>query len=318
LASALVEKFPWEKPFPNTTMRLSLLWIGIAALTALLSSGCRIPGHEGPVPQSLADCRRLSQQGVAALDRGDQSKAETLLAQAVTACPVDAEARRRYAESLWRRNARQEAIAQLESAGRLMGEDATLWTRLAEMHLACNQPELAWQDVEQALKYDSKMPGAWAIRGGVHRATGQPREALTDYLRALGYAPNDRAILQEIAALHRQLNQPERAMQTLQTLADTYSPGEEPGQIFYEMGLAYVALGRFDDGAASFTLAIKRGKPTAEMYCRLGEAELLAGRATEAAENARHALALQPQDPASRELLARIEVAMQPGGTVRK
>ena len=233
-------------------MRYTGLRISVVVLLALLSAGCRLPGREGPVPQSLTDCRRLSQQGVAALDRGEQPKAEALLAQAVAACPVDAEARRHYAESLWRRGARQDAIAQLEEAGRLAGEDASLWARLAEMHLDNGQPELARQDAEQALKLDPKLPTAWAIRGGVHRAAGQPHEALADYLRALSYAPNDRAILQEIAELHRQLNQPERALQTLQTLADTYSPGEEPGQVLYLTGLAYVALGR---------LRRRRGEP---------------------------------------------------------
>ena len=95
------------------------------------------------------------------------------------------------------------------------------------------------------------------------RAAGQPREALADYLRALSYAPNDRAILREIAELHRQLNQPERALQTLQTLADTYPPGEEPGQVLYLMGLAYVALGRYDDGVESLSAAVTR-----ETHCR--------------------------------------------------
>lgn len=287
-------------------------------LLALLSAGCRLPGREGPVSQSLADCRRLSQQGVAALERGEQSKAETLLAQAVTACPVDAEARRHYAESLWRRDARQDAIAQLSEAVRLAGEDALLWTRLAEMHLANRQPELAWQDAEQALNRDSKLPSAWAIRGGVLRAGGQPREALADYLRALSYAPNDRTILREIAELHRQLNQPERALQTLQTLADTYSPGEEPGQVLYLRGLAYVALGRYDDGVESLSAAMTRGeKPSPEMFYHLGEAELLAGHPAEAADAARQALTLQPQHQPSRELLQRVEIAQQPQGTVR-
>ena len=239
-------------------MRYIHLRIGLALMLAVLPLGCRLPGRDGPVSQSLADCRRLSQQGVVALDRGDQPKAETLLAQAVTVCPADAEARRHYAESLWRRDARQDAIAQMEEAGRLAGDDATLWARLAEMHLGSGQPELARQDAEQAIKLDPKLPSAWAIRGGVSRATGQQAEALADYLRALSYAPNDRAILGEVAELHRQLNQPERALQTLQTLAETYSPGEEPGQVLYLMGLAYVALGRYDDGVDSLSAALAR------------------------------------------------------------
>ena len=178
-------------------MRYACSWMIVVAMAALPFAGCRLPGREGPVPQSLADCRRLSQQGVAALERGRQEDAEALLAKAVAACPVDAEARRHYAESLWRRGARPEAIAQLEESGRLAGDDALLWTRLAEMYLATGQLELASKNAERAIDLDPRLPGAWAIRGGVMRAVGQPAEALTCYLRALGYAPKDRAILLE-------------------------------------------------------------------------------------------------------------------------
>lgn len=298
-------------------MRKTFPPISAALLLALLSAGCQLPGREGPISQSLADCRRLSQQGVAALEQGRQPAAESLLAKAVAACPVDAEARRHYAESLWRRGARREAIAQLEEAGRLANDDAALRTRLAEMYLANGQFELARQNADFALSLDAKLPGAWAIRGGVMRATGQPQEALADYLRALNYAPNNRDVLLAVAELHRELNRPERAIQTLQSLADTYSPGEEPGQVHYLMGLAYVALGRYDDGVESISTAVARGKPTPEMLCQLGEAQLLAGHPSEAAGAARQALALQPQHQPSRSLLDRIELAQRSQGTLR-
>jgi predicted Zn-dependent protease len=149
-------------------------------------------------------------------------------------------------------------------------------------------------------------------------AAGQPRQALTDYLRALGYDPRDRAMLQEVAELYRQLNEPQRALQTLQNLADTYSPGEEPGYVLYLTGQTYVALGRYDDAVESLSAAVARENPTADMYCRLGEAELLAGHTVEAAAAARQALILQPQHQPGRALLERIELAQQPQGTVRR
>jgi tetratricopeptide (TPR) repeat protein len=303
-------------PAGNATMRYCVSLISLLSLLPLWT-GCRLPGREGPVPQSLSDCRRLSQQGMAALDRGEQPKAEVLLAKAVAACPIDAEARRYYAESLWRRDARADALAQLQAAGQLAPDDASLWARLAEMHLACGQTELALQTAEHALQLDSKSSVAWAVRGGAARAAGQPRVALNAYLRALSYTPNDRVILLEIAESHRELNQPEHAIQALQTLADTYSPGEEPGHIDYRMGLAYMALGRYADGAERFSTA-GRDKPSAETYYHLGEAELLAGHPAAAAEAGRKALALDPLHQPSRELLDRVEVAQRPEANLRK
>ena len=69
------------------------------------------------------------------------------------------------------------------------------------------------------------------------------------------------------------------------------------------MGLAYVALGRYDDGRGKPFDRRDAGKPTAEMYCRLGEADLLAGHPQEAAAAARQALpsnrSINPAAPCS-------------------
>jgi tetratricopeptide (TPR) repeat protein len=283
-----------------------------ALLLLLTAVGCRLPGREGPVPQSLADCRRLVQRGVASLEHGRQADAETCLAQAVAVCPVDSEARRHYAEALWRRNARTEAVAQMEEAIRLAGEDAALWARLAEMRLAVGQGALAAQAAEKAVEYDRKLAAAWAVRGAVARAEGRNADALADYLRALGQAPRDRAILMEVAESYRLLNQPQRALQTLQTLAETYSPGEEPGRVLYLLGTAQLAVGRPDDAAASLSAAIARENPTVEMYYQLAEAQYMSGHPSEAAAAVQQALAMQPSHGPSRELLQRIELARHP------
>ena len=155
--------------------------------------------------------------------------------------------------------------------------------------------------------------GAIVIREALKRAGFRPKRDA----QVLSYAPKDRAILLEIAELHRQLNQPQRALQTLQTLADTYSPGEEPGHVLYLTGLAYTALGRYDEGRDSLAAAVKRERPTAEMLCRLGEVELVAGHSAAALDAARQALNLEPRHQPSRELLGRIKLAQQPRGTVR-
>jgi cytochrome c-type biogenesis protein CcmH/NrfG len=59
----------------------------------------------------------------------------------------------------------------------------------------------------------------------------------------------------------------------------------------------------------SFSAALTRDKPTPEILFRLGEAELLAGHADEAANVVQQALALDPQHQPSRELISRIELA---------
>jgi len=278
----------------------------------LLLPGCQLPGLQGPVSRSLEACRGFSQQGIAAIERGQWVEAETLLAQAVRACPNDPEARHHYAETLWHRGARQEAIGQLEEAARIAGQDAAMHVRIAEMRLALGQVPLARSQAEQALDVDPKLSTAWAMRGRVNHAAGQLREALADYYRALTYAPNDREMLLEIAELHVQWKRPQRALSVLHRLVNTYSPGEEPQDVLYLQGLAQLELQRYDDAVDSFSLAGTRNRPTPEILYRLAEAEFSAGRPAEAAAAARQALALDPQHRQSRDLLARLEPATAP------
>ena len=291
----------------------------LLALVTVLAAGCRIPGLGGPVSDSLANSRQLSQQGIVALDRGRQSDAEKLLAKAVATCPTNAEARRDYAECLWQRGAHQEALAQLEEACRLTPADAALRVRQAEMHLAMGQLSLARDAADQAVNLSPRLPAALAAHGRVMRAVGDLQQALADYHRALGYLPYDQHILLDVAELYRQMNQPQRALETLQNLAETYNtPAEEPQQVLYLLGLAQVALKRYDDAVENFTAAAGRDKPTPEILYQLAQAQWLAGYPTEAAATAERVLAMDPRHQAGRELIARIAAAQRPQGLLRR
>ncbi|HYW77934.1 MAG TPA: tetratricopeptide repeat protein, partial [Thermoguttaceae bacterium] len=164
--------------------------------------------------------------------------------------------------------------------------------------LATNQIDRARRSAEQAIDLNPKLSDAWTIRGRVMSAGGQFERAMADYHRALGYAPNAPEILLETAELYRRMGQPQRALETLQSLADTYPPGEEPCNVLHLTGLAYEALGRHENGADAFY--------------RLGQAEYLAGRMAEANAAAQHALSLQPDHLPSRDLLGRLELANRP------
>ena len=253
-------------------------------------AGCRTLSSQKPSAQAVTTCRQLTQQGISAMERGDWSRAESLLARAVQTSKVDADARRHYAETLCHRGAMQEALVQWEEARRLTGEDPALAVRTGEAYLALGQVDHASQRVDDALRLDPKFAPAWTLRGRVASAAGQSRQALSDYQRAQSYAPDDHELALLIAEAYRQLNEPERALLALQSLADSYSPGEEPQQVLYLQGLALSALGRYDDAMRLLAAAAHRDHPTAEILCRLAEAELLAGRIAEAQTTVQQAI----------------------------
>jgi len=252
------------------------------------------------------------------MERSDWEQAEQLLSKAVQTCPGDSEARRYYAESLWHRGRRPEAIVQLEGLVRVSPEDASLRARLAQMRLETGDISLARREAELALDLDPKLSLAWAIRGRVMLASGAPQQALADFHRALAYSPEDRGLLLEIAQIHRQMNQPQRALTTLQTLTDTYSPGEEPQQLLYLLGVTYAALGRHDEAAESLALAAGRGPADPEILARLGQSQLDLGRTREAMSAVREALALDPRHGPSLALMERLQTASDASGTLRR
>jgi tetratricopeptide (TPR) repeat protein len=266
---------------------------------------------DGPASRSLVNSRQLSQQGVAALERGQWDRADELLAEAVRACPWNADARRSYADARWNRGLRNEALAELETARRLAPDNAAILVRLAEMRLAMGQTEAALQSAQRAIDLEPKSAAAWAVRAQIMRAAGNRDQALADYHRAMSYAPDDRAIPCQIAGLYLELNQPQRALATVQGLADRYSPGDEPQEVLYYQGVSYLALARYDDAVESLVAAAARDRPTAEILCRLAQAQWGAGRAAEALAAAERALALDPKHQPSRQFLQQTQVARQ-------
>lgn len=291
-------------------MRTGYLTLPLVVGLAVLG-GCRLTGKVGPISRSLATSRQLSQRGVAAMEHGRWQQAEEYLAEAVKACSADPEARRYYAEVLWHRDLRQEAVAQLQKAGEADPANASIEARLAEWHLAMKQQQLARQHAERAVELDPRSAAAWAVRAQVAESETRLDDSLADYHRALALNPKDQRIQLAIAELHRELNQPERALAALQALADSYSPGEEPQQVLYLEGLAYMALGRHEDAAEYLAAACHREPPTADMLGRLAEARLRSGDPAGATAAAREALALDPEHRLSWELLNHATVAMQ-------
>jgi tetratricopeptide (TPR) repeat protein len=305
-------------------MRRTALFI-VAAFLATVT-GCHWAGLRDPVPASLAASRKLSGEGNELMEQKQPEKAEARLAEAVRVCPTDCDARRYYAEALWMRNARQDAIVQLEEGCRLSPE-CELHIRLAEMYLDLGRLDDASRIAEEVLAKNLKMASAWRVRGRVYRgradqllAAGNIDQARATYLQALnalhraaGYDPANQQTMGETAAVYRSLGQPQRALESMQSLAETYSPGDEPQQVLYLTGLDYMARQRYEDAAASFSAALKRDRPTPELLYCLGQAQFRSGQSQAAAASLQQALVLDPQHLLSRQLLGQIEVARQGG-----
>ncbi len=282
----------------------------VCLMVILLASGCTSL-YRKPVSDDVVAARQLSLRGIDAMQRDQWDEAEQLFQRAIETCPVDERAHCRYAETLWRRGSTDEAIAHMEKAVQLSGGDPQLLVQIGEMHLVRGQFDKAAKQAKQAIHANAQLASAWALQGSVLNQRGQIDEALACYHRALSFQPHYPQVQISVAEIYRHQGRPQRAMATLDALADQFPPGKQPQQVLYLQGLAHKALGRYDDAVESLTSASQRGPSSADLLYHLSEAQLLAGDPVNARLAVLQALDRDPQHQASQQLKAHIESRQQ-------
>lgn len=212
-----------------------------------LTAGCSALRCPKVSEQSIADARRLSLQGLEAVQRGHWENAEALFAAAVIKCPHDERARCGYAESLWRRGAVPDAISHMEESVRLSGHDPERLVQLGNMYFGVGDFERSAEQARRAIAANQELASAWALRGDVLRAQGNRDEALASYHRALVYQEQFPGVQLAIADIYREENRPERSLATLHSLAANFPAGQAPPDLVARQASAMQALGRHHD-----------------------------------------------------------------------
>ena len=247
--------------------------IAAAALAVASGAGCRLIPRSGPVPQEVADARRLCNEGLSAADRKDLLRAEGLLEQAVKNCPTDVDARRHYADVLWQRGERMAAVTQIAEALRLSPGDTSLCIDGGRMYMELGLLDDADRLSREAVRVAPRSEKAWRLHGQVALARGRPEEALADYHRALAIAPDDRELILDTAEIYRRLGRPQRALATLAILGESYPPNQTPPQVLALEGMAQEALDRPTDAIESYRQAVARGLDSQDVATRLAKLE---------------------------------------------
>lgn len=279
-------------------------WRYVSSFTCLLLAvGCRLPGT---TPRNVLASRAATERGMRALEQGQLPQAEIELAQAVEACDTEVDARRYYAEVLWKRGSLAAAWDQLEAATELAPDNPQIWIRAGQLRLAMNEPQRAWTLAETALELEPHAAEPWILRGQTLRSLGRNPEALSDFLRALHYDEQNREALSELSQTYLALSQPDRALGALQALAETYPPGEEPAGVLDQTATVLASMGRYDDAVQQISTGLSRSAPTPDRSYAYAEALWRAGRVSEARAATLRTLAMAPDHVASRALLSRL------------
>lgn len=278
----------------------------LVLLPVAFSAGCATFRQPAASDRVVA-ARQLSLRGLDAMQRADWEQAEKLFGLAIETNPADERAHRRYAEVLWRRELKEQAVRHMEEAVRLSGGDPEILVELGEMYLAQGNLDGAWRQAEAAIAAQRQLASAWALRGDILRSRQQLDEAMESYHRALSYQPNYPHVQIALSDLYRQQNRPRRALSTLESLVEQCGVERAPVDVLLQQGLALKALGRYDRAVEVLTMASERGNPSVELLYHLGEAHWMAGNTASAALAVTAALARDPNHVPSRLLADQIQ-----------
>jgi tetratricopeptide (TPR) repeat protein len=268
-------------------------WMLTAIILPAGSTGCACL-HRDKVDANVVSARQLSLRGVDAIQHGQWEDAEQMFTSALEKNPADERAHRHIAEVFWHRGQQDLAIRHQEESVRLSGGDPALLVELGEMYFTQGNQRAAAECAAKAIESNHQLPAAWALRGDILRQRSEPEEALQCYHRALNLQPHYPQVQLALADLYAQSNRPRRALATLDSLASRYPPESVPVEICYQRGLAYKALGRYQDAVETLSQAAERSDPSSELLYHLGEAQLLAGNLASARLAAQALLAKSP------------------------
>ena len=267
-------------------------WV-VACLLASTLPGCRTFCPRS-LTQNVVDARQASLVGLDAMQQGRWDEAERIFSTAVKASPVDERARGCYAETLWRRGACEQAVAHMQEAVKLSAGDPQRLVQLGEMHLALGQLDQAAKCAEEATAKNCRLSGAWALRGDVDVARGRLDDALATYHRSVAYNAHQPRVQLAMSSIYQRQQRPQRALSTLETLAEQFPPGEIPANVYAAQGKCLQQLGRHQDAVEMLAQAVNQGNPSPDLLVNLAEAQYQAGDAITANASLDSALALAP------------------------
>ena len=277
----------------------------------------------------MTESRNLWQEGLRLQEHNEHLEAENRFAEAVALNPQEAEIRRCHAESLWRIGKRQDSIEALSEALNLAGKrDTRILLSLSEKcydmghystAVECAENAIDSADTKWAATEENRLllARAWVIRARVHWRNNRLEPALNDYHKAISLCPKDRELLAELATLQSEMGQPERALATWHSVSRLWPPDQEPQQVVFGRGEAYMAMRQYHLACDQYTLANQQWPEDINTYCQLAKAQLACGRPREAAIVAQRAVEIAPDNLLCQTVCEQVRVALAQQQQVR-
>lgn len=271
--------------------------VGILLLIAFGGTGCRSLRSQRHI-QKLSEARVLSLEGASHLEQENYQEARTLFSEALKHSPEDERAHWGMAEVLWKQGEFTPAAQHMAQATSISGENPDLLVRLGEMYLSEGSLPEALDQAERALARNRQHPEAWALKGQILRAQNELEESLECYLRALSYKPNNPSSRVALAEIYNVMGRPQRALATLDKLADDQSAELIPAKAWLQKGQAWSILGQTADAKKCWRhAALCANDSETDLLLELAKIQYSAGELAESRLCLGRALRNNPNNP---------------------
>ena len=251
------------------------------------------------------EARRLSREGLAAVHQQRWDEAEELFESALALSRTDDRAHWGFAEVLWHRGLRGDAIEHMEQSVRLSGGSAESRIRLGEMYLDEGHELDAMDQAEKVLKKERSFANAWALKGGALVLQEKFDQALVAYHRALSITPGDPKVQIAIARLYKSNNRYDRVLASIERMPED---SDDLAEIELLRGIALRELGRPHAGLQQFRNAIARGLNSPESILELAKTQLACGDHRLASHTIGPLIANRPFDQEAIQVAQAIEI----------
>lgn len=292
-------------PYTRSSFESRYQRLALAVFIASTFQGCHSlrPGQHA---RELLTARQLSLRGADALQQQKWSDAESLFSEALRHSSSDDRAQSGFAEVLWQRQQAAEAIKHMALAAELSGGNPDYLVRLGQMYFEQNDFDRAAAQADAALRGHRHHVDAWTLKADVLRRQGEFDQAIEFYHRALIHRPDSPSAQIALAELYRATSRPQRALATLERLADRRSTDEVPPRAWLLKGQALADLGSYNEAVNCLREAARSTAKDqtpllielAQTQFQLGDivdARICLGQALQRDPHNPHALALQKQ-----------------------
>lgn len=258
--------------------------------------------------RELTDARHLSLRGAEALQQKKYADAESFFSEAIRRSSADERAQAGIAEVLLHKGQVQAAATHMTSAVEISGGNPDLVVRLGQMHLEQGELALALAQADLALRNQRTHAGAWALKGDVLRQQRQLQDALDCYHRSLIYHADAPQVQIALAEIYRQMGRPQRALATLNNLADHHSQEQIPPRAWLLKGQALADLGEDVEAKRCMRLATQyAGESQTGLLLELASAQFECGDLAEARLCLGRVLRHEPSNPNALELQGQLD-----------